>query len=702
MSFKQKPLAIAIALTLSSAPSFSQTNNELAPITVYGSRFQETIDQILPQTAIITATEIQKSGLTNISEVLKKLGQLNTRQNLDGSTNSVIDMRGFGDTADNNVVVLLDGVRLSENEQTSARTSFIPLEAIDHIEITKGGNSVLYGDGATSGSINIVLKKNMGNLTAVSAGIASYSGYQSNIYHSEDLGKEQIGIFARQQYSNGYRDNAKTSEQSAGFNLTSQIDSSSSVGLRIIGSQEKNKLPGALPIAYLNSAPQNTQVPGYSSNMDVKTSNITIFGSKKIENVELGIDLNQMLKNNRWAYNYDASSVYDGYDPTLHPNQSPIAWGITNSHSRTQHINPRIKVSDFGLNGNTFIIGYDWLSYAKSADGYKTNSDSSYYSSNFNSYNINDGFYGNKSFKTQAWYARSDWQIDSLERLTIGARKQLYQQSSEQNYYNGGNLSTCSPYYCDPFNVTFSNQGHASAYEIQWTRKYTKAFSSYIRVSQNFRFANLDDNAQAPYLQNNNLAPQTSHDYEVGTKWDSIVWKIDTKIFKSFINNEIGFDGSNNINYSPTTHQGVEANIKYQISSNYVFKTNIQFIKAQFAEGAYAGKYIPNVAKLNALIGIDYRVNPKETLGVSTRFSGNNYASNDLYNQQYKNPGYAVADLNYVYLEKKWSITAAINNLLDKNYTDSTIYKSAYKDLYKTTTYPNPGRNFSLTGRYVF
>ena len=203
MSFKQKPLAIAIALTLSSAPSFSQTNNELAPITVYGSRFQETIDQILPQTAIITATEIQKSGLTNISEVLKKLGQLNTRQNLDGSTNSVIDMRGFGDTADNNVVVLLDGVRLSENEQTSARTSFIPLEAIDHIEITKGGNSVLYGDGATSGSINIVLKKNMGNLTAVSAGIASYSGYQSNIYHSEDLGKEQIGIFARQQYSNG-------------------------------------------------------------------------------------------------------------------------------------------------------------------------------------------------------------------------------------------------------------------------------------------------------------------------------------------------------------------------------------------------------------------------------------------------------------------------------------------------------------------
>lgn len=702
MSFKQKPLVLAIALTLTSTVTFSQTDNELGAVTVYGSRFQETIDQALPQTTIVTATEIQKSGLMNISEVLKNLGNLNTRQNLDGSSNAVIDMRGFGGAADNNVVVLLDGVRLSENEQTSARTSFIPLEAIDHIEITKGGNAVLYGDGATSGSINIVLKKNVGNLTAVSAGIASYSGYQSNIYHSEDLGKEQLGIFARQEYSNGYRDNSKTSEQSAGLNLTSQIDASSTVGLRVIGSQEKNKLPGALPMAYLNSAPQASQVPGYSSNMDVKTSNITIFGSTKFENIELGIDINQMLKDNRWAYNYDASSVYAGYDPSLHPNQSPIAWGTTNSHSKTQQVNPRVKLSDFGLTGNTFIVGYDWLSYKQSADAYKTDSDSSYYSSSFNSYNINDGSYGNKSFKTQAWYARSDWQVNASDRLTIGGRRQLYEQASNQNYYNGGNLSTCSPYYCDPFNVAFSNQGHASAYDAQWTRKYTTALTSYMRISQNFRFANLDDNAQAPYAQNNNLIPQISHDYEIGAKWNTFVWKIDTKIFKSFINNEIGFDGTNNINYSPTIHEGAEANIKYQISRDYLLKTNIQLIKAQFADGIYTGKYIPNVAKINALIGIDYRVNAKETFGISSRFSGNSYASNDLYNQQYKNPGYAVADLSYIYLEKKWSVTAAINNILDKNYTDSSIYKSAYNNLYKMTTYPNPGRNFSLTGRYVF
>jgi len=153
-------------------------------VLIYASRFEEPVENSLPQTFIITDREIQKSGFSNVSEVLQKIGGLTVRQNLDGSTNGVIDIRGFGDAADNNVLVLLDGVRLSENEQASARTSLIPLEAIDHIEIMRGGNSVLYGDGATGGTINIVTKSNLNDLTVVSAGLGSYSTIQSSVFHA--------------------------------------------------------------------------------------------------------------------------------------------------------------------------------------------------------------------------------------------------------------------------------------------------------------------------------------------------------------------------------------------------------------------------------------------------------------------------------------------------------------------------------------
>src|SRR5690606_12370756 len=50
-------------------------------------------------------------------------------------------------------------IRISENEQQPAMTSAIPIEAIERIEIVRGGSGVLYGDGATGGVIHIITKR---------------------------------------------------------------------------------------------------------------------------------------------------------------------------------------------------------------------------------------------------------------------------------------------------------------------------------------------------------------------------------------------------------------------------------------------------------------------------------------------------------------------------------------------------------------
>ena len=203
MTTRLKPLAALLPALFTLSPAGAQQSagvegrQPLPSITVYASRFEEKLADALPQTSIVTAAEIQKSGASNVSEVLSKVAGLPLKLNLDGSTNAVIDMKGYGDSASNNIVVLLDGVRLSEHEQTMARTSMIPVEAIDHIEITKTGNSVLYGDGANGGTINIITRKNVGNLTVVSAGLASYTGYQSGLYHSQALEDSELSLFAR-------------------------------------------------------------------------------------------------------------------------------------------------------------------------------------------------------------------------------------------------------------------------------------------------------------------------------------------------------------------------------------------------------------------------------------------------------------------------------------------------------------------------
>lgn len=686
MSFNKKPLVTATILLLAST-SQAQTNTDFQAITVYGSRFQETLDKALPQTTIITSTDIQKSGLNNVSEVLQKLGGLNVKQNLDGSTNSTVDIRGFGDTADNNTLILLDGVRLSENEQASARTSLIPLEAIDHIEITRGGNSVLYGDGATAGTINIVTKRDQDDLTVISAGLGSYSSYQSNVFQSKKIANTNFTIYGRQFKNGGYRDNSETAEQSLGFSAVTKLTSNEEIGVRVLGSQERNKLPGALPISQMNTNPTSSQVPGYSSNMNIKTSNITLFGNKKIsDDLELKIDLNQYTKTNFWGYNYNASSVYSGYN---YSGQNPNAFGTTNSLAHTTSLSPRLKIKNLINDQSSTLAGFDWLYYQQSADGLKSNSDSNtYYTQN----NVLDGNRGNKKYRSNAWYARHDWNINSNNRLILGFREQVYQQNSDWYYFNTPDVG-----YDGPF--SFSSKRRVRANEIQHILSLNSNSKIFSKYSQNFRIANLDDNAQA---SNNNLKPQTSHDYEFGFSYKQDKLLSSIKIYLSDLKNEIGFDGNNNVNYSPTLHKGIESINKLKINSNWTVLGTINFVDAQFKSGSYVDKKIPNVSSITGLIGADYAINSKEKINWLTRFSSDAYASNDMNNRYGMRAGYGVTDLSYIYTEKNWQVISSVNNIFDKTYTDAAIYKGSYEPLYKLTVYPNPGRNFSITGRYVF
>lgn len=697
-------LLAPISLASPSTPEALSNDTATSAIVIYASRFEEPAAHALPQTRIISDQDIRKSGLSNVSAILQKIGGLVTKQNLDGSSNSAIDIRGFGDASDNNVVVLLDGIRLSENEQAAARTSMIPVEAIDHIEITRGGNSVLYGDGATGGTINIVTKTNLDDLTVVSAGVASYSTLQSSIFHARKKDDVSWTFFGRQLDSAGYRDNANSAERSVGFSSIKHLSPTDAIGLRMTLSNENNKLPGALPMSYLHASPRSAQVPGYASKARANTSNTTLFGSFNLrKDVQFKVDLNHATRSSDWNYNYDASTVYSGYNPSLHPGQSPYAWGNTSASSHTTSLNPRLKFDDVFMPGGNVIVGHDWTEYKKSNQAYKTNSDSHYYSRLFTSTNINDGSYGTKSFKTYANYIRSELPMSQLESVVLGARKQTYRQSSEANYYNGGNTASCNPSsYCDPSVDSYKSSGSATAYEAQYTRSLQNNLKAYARASNNFRFANLDDNAQAPYAQNHNLNVQLSRDYEAGMTFQGTQLQSTVIAYVSHLKDEIGFNGSSNINYDPTRRQGLELLGRYTIDARTSLNASINLSESTFTSGQYSGKTVPGTSSTTGYIGAQYQLSPKERLGWQTRFSSKAFASGDMGNTQIQRAGFDVSDLSYTYSESKWQIIGSINNIFNKHYTDSAIYKSAYEPLYRMTVYPNPGRNFGVMGRYSF
>ncbi len=69
---------------------------------------------------------------------------------------STVSIRG---SSSNQVLVLLDGVRLNTSSDANVDLANIPLATIDRIEVLRGADSAVFGDGAVGGVINLISRK---------------------------------------------------------------------------------------------------------------------------------------------------------------------------------------------------------------------------------------------------------------------------------------------------------------------------------------------------------------------------------------------------------------------------------------------------------------------------------------------------------------------------------------------------------------
>ena len=335
---------IALLFTLASASCFAVEVPTMPTVTVHGSRFEETLDAALPQTTIIQGVDIVRSGLTDVSQILQKLGNVPTRINLSGTQDQTIDLRGYGANSDNNVVILLDGMRLSEIEQASARLSMIPVELIDHIEIIRGAASVLYGEGATGGVINIVTKKNTGDITTLAAKVGSFNAHEVNLYASHQFDKAAISFYGKTLDTDNYRQNNAAQVRSGGATLRWDPEAVTSVGVRVYVDEQNTRLPGPLSLTQAQQNPTLTVNPNdYGS---TRGSSVTLFGSTTYKGIELAADVS--------VRNKDASSTL------------PSLGGTTDSSANLVSLSPRAKIHNALIAGNDLSVGVDLSKWDRS------------------------------------------------------------------------------------------------------------------------------------------------------------------------------------------------------------------------------------------------------------------------------------------------------------------------------------------------
>ena len=680
--------SLACALIFYACSALCEPNHLLSEVYVYGTGFQESIENSLPQTEIITSSSIRNSGLTNVGDVLQKLGNINTRTDLSGNLNSSIDIRGYGATSDNNVLVLLDGVRLSENQQSAARIWTVPVELIDHIEIVRGSSSVLYGESATSGVINIITNKQKADLGVVSASVGSFGTYQSSAYASKNINNLQISAYEKSQNSQGYRDQNSSQNRTGGVNLDYNVTTNVFAGIKLSTDTNNSLLSGGLSQAQFALNPTQAQynlstllaANTFNNKNDLASSYLKIIDGK----VEYLADVFKRTYSIN-AVNSQPAGV--AYNPITGDSTDPYAY--TSSFNGFQDgYSFKAKIGDFLLTGNSMTIGVDGSSWLRDGGANDQQSIDSVHATQ----------------KGGGGFIQDDFRVTEIDKISIGFRKELF-----------------TKIYNDQTNTGSSQNGkiNLNAYELQYSRSLSNSVSSYAKAAQSYRIANVDDlygSFCAGFLGNHNclnntlsLLPQINKDFELGVIQSTATNKSTFKIYRSNIQNEIILDATtlSNVNASKTFRQGIELADQYKSNNYLTVKASLNFVQAKFLTDSLTNtsdniydKSVSGTPNYTFSGGIDVAIDQNQTIGFMERVVGAQYAQGDNTNL-IKLGSYPVADMSYRYSMKQWLFTANLNNVFDRKYFDTAIFGQNIASPHYNV-YPNPGRNISLLGRYSF
>lgn len=151
-------IASLIGLAFSNS-AFSAENIQLDDVVVTAARLDQSRDTTLRDISVIDREQIERAGQSTFLELLQTQPGVEISTSGGAGTTSSLFLRG---TNSNQVIVLIDGMRVGS--ATAGTTTFenIPLAQIEKIEILRGPATSLYGQDAIGGVIQIFTKKGSG------------------------------------------------------------------------------------------------------------------------------------------------------------------------------------------------------------------------------------------------------------------------------------------------------------------------------------------------------------------------------------------------------------------------------------------------------------------------------------------------------------------------------------------------------------
>ncbi len=644
--------ALATAsLNAANAQAQTQTQTreaELPLVVVTANRMEQALQTASIGATVLLGDEIRESGVLDANEAVRKLGGVAARTDLNGGREFGLDLRGYGEAASQNLVVVVDGIRITQIDLASARLSSIAPEMIEKIEIIRGGASVMWGEGAAGGVISVTTKNGTakGLSGSVSYAAESFAGRDAQARVDVVGDVASFNVNARHYRTDGYRDN------SANEQTTYSLGGALNLGafkarLGYSNDAQDSRFPGALTLAQFAVNPRQTQKPNEFGLVKESRANANL--AYKIGNIQAFLDVGQRSRS--------TDSDFSGY--------------VIKAKSDSVQVSPRLVYEAEIANAVlTSIIGYD----------YNTAKASSLAS-------WSDELARQNS---KAWFGNVSALLASDTRLSAGARAEKFKKSA-----------------IDPFNMTqYAFNDQLSAWDLGLNQTMFKGLDVYARAAKSYRLPNIDENRQVT----GQLRPTLSRDLEIGAKYQKQTLSAAVRVFKQTSVDEIAFDSNippygANVNQDAIKRTGVELEGRYKWASGFDMGATLQHISATFSNGANVGKRVPLVSDLTLTTHVGYAMSVRSRVEISAQHRSGALAGGDTANACADTvPSATYYNARYIFKSagngngKGWTLAAEVNNLTNKqSYSYAFTYACS-----PATVYSDTGRAFSLRAKYAF
>ncbi len=639
-----------LTLITGSNAAFAADSSTIPVIVITPSAFAQPRELTSVPVTVIDSETIKNSKASNVSELLRGQAGLHVSDLFGDGSQASIDLRGFGPTAVNNTLILVDGKRLNNSsDQGAPDLTSIAIDDIEQIEIIQGSAGVLYGNQAVGGVINIIRKKITVDKFTATARAGSYRSSRLSASVNKMMGETQLSLSAFADNSDNYRDHNDASKNHVNLRLNHQHDIVSGyIDVKMTDSHILT--PGALLESEMEDSRTQSLMFYEDDFFDTRTNALS-----------LGFDL---LVDKTKTLNFDLSRrVTDReFIQTFRP--SPGSLSTQDRDGKTASVKLVFKP----LRNSRLISLVGGLQREQT------------------DYELVSAI-GPQAIdqKISNIYVSTDWAISEHSRMQAGMRYSDQKARIENDDFDDS-LSVFSLGYI-------------------WTREQ---FNIFARADENYRYPTVEEHSNVPFGQQPGLKTQRGTSMELGAEFVDVKTRYRLTAYTIRLNDEIAFDSSgfSNLNLDKTKRQGVIVELSNDWTQKLSTTLSLTQLDATITDGPFKDNDLPMVPEQTVRIDGFYRISPQLLANLGLISVGKQTFGGDFANQLSHLPSYSVVNVNLAWTITQLTLSLKINNLLDEQYSESGSQYTDFSNYPQTSIhesfFPSPERNYWLTVDYEF